>query len=121
VNTVAAAVELPRIMKVGEPAEPSFEFGVVAHLNNQWELYLAPGDIDEALNLITDAGIEAIRLDFPWSDIEPQDDDYYWAHFDPIVDAIEERGLKIIAIAGYSPPCRPRRTTPRRMPGSTRR
>jgi len=96
-------LELPKVVKVGDPITPNWKYGVAAHINNTWELYQTKSSIIESLDIIAESGIEAIRVDFPWIDIEQEDDEFYWDSFDKIVDLCEERELEIVAIVGYSP------------------
>lgn len=98
------SVELPKVVKIGDPVEPDWQFGVAAHVNFSHGLYNSLAEMERALDLIAEAGIEAIRVDFSWEVIERQGDyRYSWKDFDLIVDEAEERDLKVVAILDYSP------------------
>lgn len=58
---------------------------------------------NQDLDLIKDAQIGIIRVDFTWNIIEPEPKKYRWDIVDRVVDGANERGIEILAILGYCP------------------
>ena len=56
-----------------------------------------------ALDDLQAADLNWLRQRFPWADIEPQPDQFEWAAWDRIVQAIEQRNLHLIAVLDTSP------------------
>jgi hypothetical protein len=98
-------VELPRIVKVGEPRYPDWRYGV--HLDYQG------GNIaDDAASialvsryaeLFSGIGVEGVRLDFAWTSLEPSDDRFNFRIHDQAVDVIREHGMDILGIIAWTP------------------
>jgi hypothetical protein len=55
------------------------------------------------LDLVKQAGIGWIRVDFNWFTLEPGRDKYNWGYMDGVVSAAKARGLEIFATLAYSP------------------
>jgi len=78
---------------------PSMALGVNASL----EQYEDEDDLCGVLDLIQQAGFHWVRQRFPWSEIEPRPDDYYWQPWDRIVELVEAHGLELIAVLDGAP------------------
>ena len=61
-------------------------FGINAHIPN-----------GVVLDRVTEAGIGWVRIDFVWSLVEKERDEYDWELYDSVISEIESRGLKILA------------------------
>ncbi len=82
------------------PASSSlnYQFGIAT------DDLMAVSDPGEELSDITSLGIGWIRVDLPWSGVQPTDSAHYnWGFFDTIVAAANARNLKILAILHYTP------------------
>ena len=96
-------IELPRIVKVGEPDYPTWEYGVTAHVNLGGRLYENDAEIERACQIIASAGIQAVRVDFAWPNIEPnQKGKYNWNDYDRMVRILRKNGIEILALVNYS-------------------
>ena len=97
-------VELPRIVKVGEPRHPDWKYGVMAHIDMIHAHYENASETERAVQMIADAGIEAVRVDFAWSIIEASGDNRYnWSDYDRIVRLVRSHGLELLPIIDFSP------------------
>lgn len=95
-------LDLPRIVKVGTPGYPSWQYGVIAHLNLNFGSYANYSEVERAIRMIADAGIQAVRVDFTWSYIEPHRGRFNWTDYDHLVRILREHHLEILPIVGYS-------------------
>ncbi len=83
-----------------------FRWGLVAYHVNFPGYQLEASDLE----LIAENGIEWIRIDFAWGQIEPERDaEFQWAYFDAVVAAARANGLQIAGTIGngYNTPVRP--------------
>ncbi len=56
------------------------------------------------LDATRDAGLGWVRIDLNWLDAEPsQQGQYDWARFDTLIDGAIAKGLKVLAVVGYTP------------------
>ena len=100
-----AAVELPRIVKVGEPSYPSWRYGV--HLDYQG------GNIaDDAASIalvsryaemFSGIGVEGVRLDFAWTSLEPSNDRFSFGIHDQAVAILRDHGMDVVGIIAWTP------------------
>lgn len=68
-------------------------FGINAHVPD-----------DRQLDLVQEAGIKWVRLDFDWSGIEPQKGNPQYARLHEVVANARRRHLEIFATLAYTPP-----------------
>ena len=73
-------------------ADPALPYGINAHLPSS-----------ALLDLVAEAGIAWIRVDFNWDTIEPERGVYDWIITDAVVSEAGARGLNIYATLAYSP------------------
>ena len=98
-------VELPRIVKVGEPRYPTWRYGV--HLDYQggniaWDRN-SLGAVEEQVRLFSAIGIQGVRLDFSWDSLEPADGSYDFGIHDQAARVIRAAGMDILGIIAYTP------------------
>jgi len=97
-----------------QPAYPSNDsrdsdspYGVLGFLiwNHDWNYYHydTTEKIARAADLMKEAGIEFVRMDFLWVDVEPKPGVFDFAKYDTIVNILHERGIKILGILHYNP------------------
>jgi polysaccharide biosynthesis protein PslG len=77
-------------------------FGVVENLS--WQFLYGPKDIDRALDMMVTAGINWVRLNWSWKDIEPEQGQFNYSQFDRVVAAAAERDVQLLAILTSVPP-----------------
>ncbi len=98
------ATQEQRMVLIGEPESPEWCYGVADHLNKPFGLYTSPAQRVVGADLIADAGIQAVRLDYPWVNVEPnQDDVFVWTDYDEVTEVISDAGLEIVATLGLTP------------------
>ena len=73
-------------------ADPALPYGINTHLPSS-----------AILDLVRDAGISWIRVDFNWFMMEPERGVYDWSITDAVVSDARARGLNIFATLAYTP------------------
>lgn len=92
-----------RIIVIGDLDWPRWRFGVTAHLDRTHGLYANDAEVERASRLISKAGIDAVRLDLPWSTVQPRsEDEYNWKDYDYLVDVSKKHGFDLLPVVGYS-------------------
>ena len=92
-----------RIVVIGEPEWPEWRFGVAEHLNRGHGLYASNVEVETAAQLISEAGIEAVRLDLTWAAVQPDSrDKYEWKDYDYLVGLSQRYGLDLLPVIAYS-------------------
>lgn len=97
------ATEERRIVVIGEPKWLGWRYGVMAHVDLAHKQYADMQEVNRALSMISEAGIQAIRVDFSWIVMEPDRGRFDWRQYDAMVSAIQEHHLGILALVGGSP------------------
>lgn len=92
-----------RIVAIGQPRWPGWEYGVMAHVNPGTRQYANMQEVNRALSMISEAGIEAVRVDFSWGVMQPQPSQFDWREYDEMVAAIRQRDLGVFALVAWSP------------------
>jgi O-antigen ligase len=62
------------------------------------------GSLARTLAQVEASGFAWVRQPFPWAEIEPQPGQFDWATWDKIVEAVSQRGLRLIAVLDDAPP-----------------
>ncbi len=91
-----------RIVVIGSPEWPSWKYGVTAHLNFD-RLYTNTTQIQQAVDLIADAGIQVIRMDFHWGGIQPIRNYIDWRLYDDLVARLAQRDLEFLPLVNGCP------------------
>lgn len=83
------------------------DYGVLAFLNwnHSWNAKKYSNDyqLKKAIKQIKKLGVEIVRVDFPWSDIEQKENAYFYNRYDNIVELLNKNDIEILAVVGYSP------------------
>ncbi|MDP2941467.1 MAG: cellulase family glycosylhydrolase [Candidatus Omnitrophota bacterium] len=83
-------------------------FGVLEflHWNHNWNNFKYPADkeLKKAVQLMKEAGVGIVRMDFLWDEIEPRQGEFDFAKYDRIVEIVRKEGLEILGILDYSAP-----------------
>ena len=81
-------------------------YGILSFLpwNHDWNHYHYEdwNDVTRAADLMQEAGVGIVRLDFVWADIEPRPGKFEFDRHDAIVDILLERGIKIQGMLHYN-------------------
>jgi hypothetical protein len=59
--------------------------------------------LSDELDAVVGSGATWVRVDFPWTTVEPTRGSYNWSDLDRVTAAAAERGLKVLALPAYSP------------------
>jgi hypothetical protein len=74
-------------------------YGVCAHLqSNDGE---SEADLDRIIQMMADVGVQFVRFDFDWRDIEPQDNSFSFSKYDGILTKLKQKNIKILGILDY--------------------
>jgi hypothetical protein len=92
-----------RIVAIGHPTWPGWKYGVTAHVNLSHGQYANMDEVNRALSMISEAGIEAVRVDFPWSVMQAQRSTFDWREYDEMLFALQQHNLGVLAIVAWSP------------------
>jgi polysaccharide biosynthesis protein PslG len=85
-------------------------FGVLAflHWDHDWNAHHFPASsIAQAATLLKNSGAGTVRLDFLWSDVEPDRGQFVWDKYEAIIDALRQCGLCVLGVLQYNPTWRP--------------
>jgi hypothetical protein len=69
-------------------------YGVNSHLT--W--FDSGEEVDQAVELMDEAGVGIVRTVFDWPSIEPQPGVYRWERFDRAVERLQERGIAVLGL-----------------------
>ena len=98
-------VELPRIVKVGEPRYPDWRYGV--HLDYQGgniaDDAASIAVVSRYAELFSGIGVEGVRLDFAWTSLEPSDDRFSFGIHDQAVSILRDHGMDVMGIIAWTP------------------
>ncbi len=71
-------------------------FGVVEHLT--WRFLYSPEDIDRALDMMVEAGIGWVRLNWSWKDFQPEEGPFRFEQFDMAAARAAEHNIRLLPI-----------------------
>jgi len=60
-------------------------------------------DVKRAAELMREAGVGFVRMDFLWSDLEPQEGQFDFTKYEALVEILSGRGLGILGVLHYNP------------------
>lgn len=81
-------------------------FGVLEFLNwnHPWNYYKYGGEknLKKVVALMKESGVGWVRMDFLWSDIEPEQGKFEFSKYDYIVGLLSRNGINILGLLNYS-------------------
>ncbi len=95
-------------------AQPENPLGVLEFLywNHPWNNYQYPDEesVKKSVQLMREAGVGIVRMDFLWGDIEPRYGERNFEKYDFIVDTLTAAGIEVLGVLSYhtdwaSPQC----------------
>jgi hypothetical protein len=91
-----------RIVAFDAPVMPLWRYGVTAHLERRRPPYYPTlADVERAAQLMEDAGIQAVRMDFNWDMLNPTRDEWNFEDYDRAVEIVRAHGLDMLGIVDY--------------------
>lgn len=91
-----------RIVAFDAPQMPDWQYGVTAHLERRHAPYYAtPDDVERAAQLMQDAGVQAVRMDFNWDMLNPTADEWKFEDYDRTVDLVRKHDMELLGILDY--------------------
>jgi PKD repeat protein len=92
-----------RVVVIGEPEWPDWRFGLVSHLSWIPHFYQDRSEVSQAAKFIGELGVDVVRPDFNWSEIQPSGPNQYrWEDYDFIVDLSKKHDFDLFPILAYS-------------------
>lgn len=89
-----------------KPGIDESPFGVLAFFawNHDWNFFHYPAEkVKKAASLMREAGIGWVRMDFLWSDIEPEKGRFSFKKYDEIVNILTASNIRVLGILEYNP------------------
>jgi Beta-galactosidase len=71
-------------------ASPSIRYGVQ---DDAWLRY-GPGTLDARLNRLVSLGVEVVRINVLWPEVEPKRGRFDWSGYDPVIRGLHARGIE---------------------------
>ena len=72
--------------------------------NDHWFLFETDAELDADMDAMVAAGVKWLRVTLDWPSVQPTArDKWNWSHQDRVVREANERGIKIMWLAAYSP------------------
>ncbi len=92
-----------RIVAFGAPQLPNWKYGVTAHLERRRPPYYPTlQDVERAAQLMQDAGIQAVRMDFNWDMLNPNRGEWKFEDYDNVVRIVRAHDIEFLGIVDYS-------------------
>lgn len=92
-----------RIVAFTTPTMPTWKYGINAHLERrQPPYYTSLDDVTHAAQLMQDAGVQAVRMDFNWDMLNPAQDEWKFDGYDAVVKIARAHNLAFLGILDYS-------------------
>lgn len=91
-----------RIVAFAPPEPPAWKFGVTAHLERRRAAYYPSlADVERAAQLMQDAGVQVVRMDFNWDMLNPTRDEWQFDDYDAVVRIVRAHDLEMLGILDY--------------------
>ena len=91
-----------RIVAFASPQLPAWKYGITAHLERRRPPYYPTlQDVERAAQLMQDAGIQAVRMDFNWDMLNPTRDEWKFQDYDAVVKIVRAHDLEFLGIIDY--------------------
>lgn len=91
-----------RIVAFDAPQMPDWKYGVTAHLERRRSPYYPTlEDVERAAQLMQEAGIQAVRMDFNWDMLNPTPDEWRFEDYDRVVEIVRAHDLEMMGIIDY--------------------
>jgi PKD repeat protein len=91
-----------RIVAFASPQLPAWRYGVTAHLERRRAPYYPTlDDVTRAAQMMQDAGIEFVRMDFNWDMLNPTRDEWKFDDYDAVVKITRQNDLQVLGIVDY--------------------
>jgi hypothetical protein len=71
-------------------ASPGVRYGV---LDDTWIRY-GPGSLDHRLNRLESLGVDLVRFNVAWNEVEPRKAVFDWTGYDAVIDGLHARGIE---------------------------
>src|SRR5206468_2700909 len=69
---------------------PAIRYGVQ---DDAWIRY-GPGTLDQRLDRLSSLGVDVVRINLAWNEVEPRRGVFDWSGYDPVVNGLHARGVE---------------------------
>lgn len=91
-----------RVVAFASPKMPAWRYAITAHLERRRPPYYPTlEDVERAAQLMQDAGIQAVRMDFNWDMLNPTREEWKFEDYDRVVKIVRSHGLEFLGIVDY--------------------
>ncbi len=93
------------VFSANDTRDSQSPFGVLDFLawDHSWNNHHYPSDkIEKSIELMKEAGVGFVRMDFLWDDIEPTSGNFQFEKYDKIVGLLTSHGIKILGLLSYN-------------------
>jgi hypothetical protein len=87
---ILVALLLALAFPVGAAASPYARYGLQ---DDAW-IRQGPGTLEQRLDRLEDLGVDLVRMNVLWSEIERKRGTYDWSAYDPVIRGLNERGIE---------------------------
>jgi len=91
-STLAAAAFAAFVFAAPAVASPAIRYGVQ---DDAW-LRFGPGTLTQRLDRLQTLGVDLMRVNVSWSDVEAHAGTLDWSGYDPAIDGLHERGIDVV-------------------------
>jgi hypothetical protein len=78
-------------------ASPAIRYGVQ---DDAWLRY-GPGTLTQRLNRLDALGVELMRVNVSWAEVEPRPSTFIWSGYDPVIKGLHARGIEpVLTLVG---------------------
>lgn len=91
-----------RIVAFAAPEMPTWKYGITAHLERRRpQYYPTLDDVERAAQLMQEAGIQSVRMDFNWDMLNPTREEWKFDDYDKVVQIALKHNLEFLGILDY--------------------
>ncbi len=105
---VLASMMLPSaaVHAESDSRETASPYGVLAFLdwNHDWNdyMYRTPGQIEQAVSLMEEAGVGMVRQVISWDEVEKEKGQFYFSAYDTILNKLDAHHIRMLGVLCYT-------------------
>jgi hypothetical protein len=88
----AAALSACAVFALPAFGSPSVRYGVQ---DDAWLRY-GPGTLSQRLNRLDALGVDLVRVNVAWSEVQPRPGVFNWGGYDPVIKGLHSRGIETV-------------------------
>src|SRR4051794_15566582 len=97
---LAVLAALAALASVGQAsASPSVRYGIQ---DDAW-LRSGPGTLEQRLTRLDSLGVDLVRINVAWNEVQPRRGALDWSGYDPVVRGLHEHGIEPVLTLAFTP------------------